>query len=69
MDKEIQDPKKRMIELLFKQNKYQETGYMIRMMWNERKKILKLSEVNKKEKVTRKNTKRRANTQPVRVKK
>ena len=69
MDKEIQDPKKRMIELLFKQNKYQETGYMLRMMWNERKKILKLSEVNKKEKVTRKNTKRRANTQPVRVKK
>ena len=68
MDKEIQDPEKRMIELLFKQNRYQETGYMIRMMWNERMKILKLSEVNKKEKVTRKNTKRRANTQPVRVK-
>ena len=69
MDKEIQDPGKRMIELLFKQNRYQETGNMLRIMWNERKKILKLSEGNKKEKVTRKNTKKRGNTQPVPVKK
>ena len=70
MNKEIEDPEERMIELLFKQKRYQETGYMLRMMWYERNKILKLSEKNKNKtkKVTRKNTKRRANTQPACVK-
>ena len=68
INKKIRNPEKRMIELLFRQNKYQETGYMLRMMWNERRKILNLGEESKRKKVTRKNTKRRANTQPVRVK-
>ena len=41
IDKKIVNPEKRLIELLFKQKKYQETGHMIRTLWNERLKILK----------------------------
>ena len=41
MDKSILDPKDRMIKLLFKQNKFQETGKMIRNMWYSRRAILK----------------------------
>ena len=32
IDKRIQDPKDRMIELLFKQNRYQEVGHMLRKL-------------------------------------
>ena len=41
INKKIKNPEKRLVELLFKQNKHQETGHMIRTLWNERLKILK----------------------------
>ena len=41
LDKKIQDPKDRMIQLLFRQNRFQETGKMIRNMWYSRRAILK----------------------------
>merc|ERR1711867_138839 len=41
IDKKIEDPEKRLVELLFKLNKHQETGHIIRTLWNERLKILK----------------------------
>ena len=43
IDKRIQDPKDRMIELLFKQNRYQEVGHMLRKLWNKREGILRLN--------------------------
>ena len=65
INKRIKNSEKRLIELLYKQNKYQETGYMIRMIWNERRKILNLNEENKNKKVTRKGTEKRTETQTV----
>ena len=44
IDKRIQDPKDRMIELLFRQNRYQEVGHMLKKLWNRRKCILKFNE-------------------------
>ena len=44
IDKRIQDPKDRMIELLFRQNRYQEVGNMLKNLWNRRKCILKFNE-------------------------
>ena len=44
INKEIKNPEKRLVELLYRQNKHQETGHMIRMLWNERLKIIKNNE-------------------------
>ena len=41
LDSRILDPKDRMVKLLFKQNKFQETGKMIKNMWYSRRAILK----------------------------
>ena len=41
LDRRIQEPKDRLIQLLFRQNRFQETGKMIRNMWYTRKAILK----------------------------
>ena len=41
IDRNIKDPKKRMIKLLFNQGNYQEVGKMIRSLWLRRKAILK----------------------------
>ena len=43
-DDRIQDPKERMIELLFRQKKHQEVGKMLKNLWNRRKAILKYRE-------------------------
>ena len=56
INKKIKNSEKRLIELLYKQNKYQETGHMIRMLWNERLKILKSNEEDKNRKAARKGT-------------
>ena len=55
IDKRITDPTKRMITLLFEQNKHQEVGKMLKNLWDRRKAILKFREdeidrVNKKNK-------------------
>ena len=44
IDDKIQDPKARMIELLFRQKKHQEVGNMLKNLWNRRKIILKYKE-------------------------
>ena len=62
INKKIKNSEKRLIELLYKQNKYQETGHMIRMLWNERLKILKLIEEDKNRKAARKGTGKRTGT-------
>ena len=41
LDSRILDPKDRMVELLFKQREFQETGKMIKNMWYSRRAILK----------------------------
>ena len=41
LEKRIQDPKERMIQFLFRQNKFQEAGKMIKNMWYSRRAILK----------------------------
>ena len=48
IDKNIVDPRQRMIVLLFKQRKYQEVGEMIKNLWNRRKAILKYKNEEKK---------------------
>ena len=40
LDERILEPKKRLIQCLFKQRKYQETGKMIKNMWYKRKNII-----------------------------
>ena len=44
IDKKITDPTQRMITLLFKQNKHQEVGNMLKNLWNRRRAILKFRE-------------------------
>ena len=44
LDSRISDPKERMVKLLFKQRKFQETGKMIKNMWYSRRAILKYKE-------------------------
>ena len=41
LDRRIQVPKDRLIQLLFRQNRFQETGKMIKNMWYTRRAILK----------------------------
>ena len=40
LNKDLQDPKERMIEFLFKKEKFKEKARMIRMMWYTRRNIL-----------------------------
>ena len=44
INREILDPEQRMITLLFKQNKYQEVGKLVKDLWDRRKAILKFKE-------------------------
>ena len=44
IDRYIEDPKERMIELLFRQEDHQEVGRMIRILWFRRKAIKKYIE-------------------------
>ena len=48
IDKRIQEPKKRLIQCLFKQRKYQETGKMIKEMWYTRRNMIEYEKKNKK---------------------
>ena len=59
INKKIKNPEKRLVELLYRQNKHQETGHMIRMLWNERLKIIKNNEEDKNRKAARKGTGRK----------
>ena len=40
LDEEILEPRKRLIQCLFKQKKHQETGKMIKNMWYKRKNLI-----------------------------
>ena len=44
IDKRITDPIQRMVTLLFKQNRHQEVGNMLKNLWARRKAILKFKE-------------------------
>ena len=48
LDRRIQEPRDRLIQCLFKQKKYQETGKMIKEMWYTRRNMLKFEKENKK---------------------
>ena len=48
IDNSIVNPRQRMIELLFKQKKYQEVGGMIKNLWYRRKAILKYKNEGRK---------------------
>ena len=48
LEENIQNPKERMIQFLFRQNRFQETGRMIRIMWYTRRAILKYRKDTKK---------------------
>ena len=48
IDNDIQEPEDRMIQCLFKQEKFQETGKMVKEMWYTRRNILKYEEDIKK---------------------
>ena len=48
LDKEIKEPRKRLIHCLCKQRKYQETGRMIKEMWYTRRNMIKYEKENKK---------------------
>merc|ERR1711888_379681 len=48
IDERILEPEKRLIQFLFKQRKYQETGKMIKEMWYIRRNMLKYEKDNKK---------------------
>merc|ERR1711867_429391 len=62
IDKKIKNPEKRLVELLYRQNKHQETGHMIRMLWTERLKIIKNNEEDKNRKAARKGTGKKTGT-------
>ena len=48
LDRNIQVPKDRLIQCLFKQRKFQETGKMVKEMWYARRNMLKYEKDNKK---------------------
>ena len=57
IDEEITEPEKRLIQCLFKQRKYQETGKMIKSMWYTRRNIIEYEKRNrKKDRSTKDNT-------------
>ena len=48
IDEEIIEPEKRLIQCLFKQRNYQETGKMIKNMWYTRRNMIEYEKKNKK---------------------
>merc|ERR1711888_73492 len=48
IDERILEPEKRLIQCLFKQRKYQETGKMIKEMWYTRRNMIEYEKKNKK---------------------
>ena len=56
IDERITEPKKRLIQCLFKQKRYQETGKMIKNMWHTRKKIIEQVKKKKKNRSARVNS-------------
>ena len=48
IDERIMEPEKRLIQCLFKQSKYQETGKMIKEMWYTRRNMIEYEKKNKK---------------------
>ena len=48
LDNNIQVPENRLIQCLFRQNRFQETGKMVKEMWYTRRNILKYEEDTKK---------------------
>ena len=54
LDKNVKIPEERLIQFLYRQNNHQETGKMIKDMWNARKTILRFKEESRK-KVNSKN--------------
>ena len=49
LDRRIQIPKDRLIQCLFRQKRFQETGKMVKEMWYARRNMLKYEKDNKKE--------------------
>ena len=49
IDRSIEDPRQRMINLLFNQRNYQEVGNMVRNLWLRRKAILKYKKEEEQE--------------------
>ena len=56
IDRYIEDPRQRMIELLFRQGDYQGVGRMIRTLWFTRKAIIKYKEEEERNRKNRKST-------------
>ena len=56
IDRYIENPRQRMIELLFRQEDYQGVGKMIRTLWFRRKSIIKYREVEEQNRKNRKST-------------
>ena len=54
LNRDVEDPKKRMIELLFKQKDHQGVGRMIKSLWFRRKALLKYKEETEKRRKERK---------------
>ena len=49
LDRRIQVPEDRLIQCLFRQNRFQETGKMVKEMWYARRNMLKYEKDTKKE--------------------
>ena len=56
LNRHIEDPRQRMIELLFRQEDYQGVGKMIRTLWFRRKSIIKYKEEEEQNRKNRKYT-------------
>ena len=64
IDRSIQDPERRVVELLFKQKRYQEVGNMIRIMWYGRKKTLIQKEEERGGHIIKKRKRKKKNINP-----
>ena len=64
IDKSILDPERRVVKLLFKQKRYQEVGYMIKIMWYGRKKTLIQKEEERGGHIIRNRTRKKKNIEP-----
>ena len=56
LNRDVEDPRKRMIEVLFKQEDYQGVGRMIRLLWFRRKAIIKYKEEAEQNRKNRKSS-------------
>ena len=56
IDRNIEDPRQRMIKLLFRQGDHQGVGKMIKELWFRRKAIIKYKEVEEQNRKNKKST-------------